>query len=105
MNLIIRFSSTPLVGFLLCALPFFGLALFFGILAAAAGGLQWTTGKNSFFIMLAALNLMAVIILASLGILGELVVANSDLTHTDLPEVNKRFIPIESGTQSDDVHT
>jgi glycosyltransferase involved in cell wall biosynthesis len=96
MNLIIRFSSTPLVGFSICALPFAALALFFGSMAVAAGILDWTEGKQSFFLLLAIINLMSVLLLGLMGIVGELVVANSDLTHTDLPDINKRFIEMPS---------
>lgn len=95
MNLIIRFSSTPLVGFSICALPFAALGFFFGALAIIAALLGWTEGKPGFFVLLTTLNLMAVLLLELMGILGELVVANSDLTHTDLPEINKRFIDFQ----------
>jgi glycosyltransferase involved in cell wall biosynthesis len=96
MNLIIRFSSKPLVGFSLCAIPFAGLTLFFGSLAIIAGLLGWTEGKPSFFILLATLNLVAVLLLEMMGILGELVVANSDLTHTYLPDIGKKIIHIQT---------
>ena len=102
MNLIIRFSSTPLVGFSICALPFAALTIFFGILAFAATLLQWTEGKPAFFILLATLTLVAVLILVLMGILGELVVSNSDLTHTDLPEINKKFIAIVTNDNATD---
>jgi glycosyltransferase involved in cell wall biosynthesis len=104
MNLIIRFSSTPLVGFSICALPFAALALFFGSMAVAAGILDWTEGKPGFFVLLATLNLMAVLLLGLMGIVGELVVANSDLTHTDLPEINKRFIDLHPEDVSNAPH-
>lgn len=102
MNLIIRFSSTPLVGFSICALPFAALTTFFGVLAVFAALLGWTEGKPGFFVLLATLNLMAVLLLEMMGILGELVVANSDLTHTDLPEINKRFISFQAEDTLDD---
>jgi glycosyltransferase involved in cell wall biosynthesis len=94
MNLIIRFSSTPLVGFSICALPFLVLTLLFGTLSIIAAALGWSYGKSGFFVLLSSLNLMAVLLLGLMGILGELVVANSDLTHADLPEINKKIIDI-----------
>jgi glycosyltransferase involved in cell wall biosynthesis len=90
MNLIIRFSSTPLMGFSLCGIPFLLLALFFGSLGAAAIIFHWTTGKALFFIIAAGLSGMAFVHLVALGILGELVVRTSDLTHTQLPEITKK---------------
>ena len=101
MNLIIRFSNTPLIGFSICAFPFAALAVFFGSLSIIAALFGWTEGKPGFFVLLAILNLMAVLILSLLGILGELVVGNSDLTHTDLPEVNKKYIDFKSKDYQD----
>jgi len=95
MNLIIRFSSNPLKGFVLCTIPFLLLILFFGGLGGLALALQWTAGKALFFMMSAALSAMAVIHLAILGVIGELVVGTSDLSHTELPEIAKRTIPIK----------
>ncbi|NIO20847.1 MAG: glycosyltransferase [Candidatus Aenigmarchaeota archaeon] len=92
MNLIIRFSSNPFKGFVLCALPFLLLTLFFGFLAALAVVYQWTAGKALFFTISSALNGMAVVHLAVLGVLGELVVSTSDLTHTELPEITKKTL-------------
>jgi hypothetical protein len=94
MNLIIRFSSTPLMGFSFCGIPFLLLALFFGSLGAAAIIFQWTTGKALFFIIAAGLSGMAFVHLVALGILGELVVRTSDLTHTQLPEITKKPVHI-----------
>ena len=92
MNLIIRFSSMPLKGFSLCALPFVLLSLFFSGLAALGYGLGWTDGKPLFFLFAAALCGTAVVHLIILGILGELVLGTSDLPHTRLSEVTKRII-------------
>jgi glycosyltransferase involved in cell wall biosynthesis len=97
MNLIIRFSSNPLKGFVLCAIPFLLLTLFFGTLAVLALILQWTPGKALFFIISAALNGMAVVHLATLGVLGELVISTSDLGHTQLPEIAKKAIFVNDG--------
>ncbi|MEW6570087.1 MAG: glycosyltransferase family 2 protein [Nitrospirota bacterium] len=94
LNLIIRFSSTPLKGFALCAIPFLFLFIFFGILSTLAIVHDWTQGKATFFVIAALLNLMAIIHLLILGILGELVVSTSDLTHTQMPEITKKVILI-----------
>jgi glycosyltransferase involved in cell wall biosynthesis len=91
-NLIIRFSSNPLMGFAFCAMPFILLTVFFGGLAFLATTYQWTTGKALFFTVSSALNGMAVIHLVMLGVIGELVVNNSDLSHAELPEIGKRKI-------------
>jgi len=102
MNLIIRFSSTPLIGFSICAFPFGALMVFFGFLAIIATFLGWTDGKPGFFLLLTILNLKAILMLVLMGMIGELIVANSDLTHTDLPEINKRNLTIHSeGTGND----
>jgi len=94
MNLIIRFSSVPLKGFALCALPFVGLTLFFAILSILALVYDWTAGKALFFFIATALSAMAAVHLILLGIIGELVVATSDLSHTRLPELTRRKIDI-----------
>ena len=72
MNLIIRFSSQPLKGFVLCALPFAMLAILFGALSLLAFFLHWTAGKSMFFFTAAALCGVAVIHLVFLGVLGEI---------------------------------
>lgn len=97
MNLIIRFSSMPLKGFVLCSLPFVILTALFALLGGFAVGLQWTAGKALFFMFATALCLMAVVHLVVLGILGELVVSNSDLSHTQMAEITMR--PVEHGRQ------
>lgn len=97
MNLIIRFSSSPLKGFVLCAVPFLLLTLFFGILGGLALLLQWTSGKALFFVILTALAGMAAVHLVILGVLGELVVNTSDLRHTQLPEVTKKTVFVNGG--------
>jgi glycosyltransferase involved in cell wall biosynthesis len=91
-NLIIRFSSNPLMGFAFCAMPFILLTVFFGGLGFLATAYQWTTGKALFFTVSSALNGMAVVHLVTLGVIGELVVTNSDLSHAELPEIGKRKI-------------
>jgi glycosyltransferase involved in cell wall biosynthesis len=87
MNLIIRFSSCPLKGFVLGAVPFVFMMAFFSLLGLLAILLSWTSGKALFFMIAAALCGVAVVQLIILGVLGELVVNTSDLTHDCLPEV------------------
>jgi len=89
-NLIIRFSAAPLKGFVLCGLPFAILAIALGSLAIAALGLDWTEGKAMFFSVGCALCLLGLLLMVSLGILGELTVALSDLSHTRLISVTRR---------------
>jgi glycosyltransferase involved in cell wall biosynthesis len=95
MNLIVRFSSYPLKGFVLSAVPFVIFMLFFGLLAGLAIGLSWTPGKALFFMMAAALCGVAVVQLVILGVLGELVINTSDLTHARLPEITIKEIAID----------
>lgn len=97
-NLIIRFSSTPLKGFSICAIPFIFLTIIFGILGCSAIFFNWTAGKSIFFIFSAALSLMAVMHLIMLGILGELIVGTSDLSHTYMPEITKKKIMVGGKT-------
>lgn len=96
MNLIIHFSSRPLKGFVMASLPFCALTLFFAVLGGLATGLDWTEGKGLFFLFASALNGMAVVHLIVLGILGELVIGTSDLTHTQMPEITKEIISVSS---------
>jgi glycosyltransferase involved in cell wall biosynthesis len=91
-NLITKFSSNPLKGFIFSALPFFFLSAFFGAVVAVSLIFQWTPGKSLFFLVASALNLVAAIQLVTLGVLGELVTNTSDLTHTRLQELNRRVI-------------
>ncbi len=91
-NLIIRFSSNPLKGFFLCALPFILMAGFFCFLGFLALILGWTPGKASFFMLGSGLCGFTAVYLIVLGVLGELVVNSSDLTHTHLPEITKKEI-------------
>ena len=94
LNLIIRFSSYPLKGFVLSAVPFVILMVFFGLLGALAIALNWTAGKAFFFLMAAALCGVAVVQLVILGVLGELVINTSDLTHARLPEITIKEISV-----------
>jgi len=100
MNLIIRFSSMPLKGFAISSLPFLLMTILFGILSVLAWYYQWTAGKALFFFISAALSGMAVVHLNTLGVLGELVVGTSDLSHTELPEITKRTIALNGEEQS-----
>jgi len=99
MNLIIRFSSYPLKGFVLSAVPFFFLTFFFGLLGVMAIALDWTSGKAIFFLLAAALSGVAVIQLVILGVLGELVINTSDLTHARLPEISVKEISVDPLTK------
>ncbi|MFW8600186.1 glycosyltransferase family 2 protein [Desulfobacterota bacterium M19] len=99
MNLIIHFSSRPLKGFVMASLPFLALTLFFAVLSGVATYLNWTSGKGLFFLFASALNGMAVVHLVTLGILGELVIGTSDLTHTRMPEITKEIITVNSEIQ------
>jgi glycosyltransferase involved in cell wall biosynthesis len=92
MNLIIRFSAMPLKGFAVCAIPFIVLTIFFGALSATAVMLKWTSGKAVFFAIASGLCGMGVVHLVILGILAELIVYTSDLSHTHLPEISKQKI-------------
>ena len=92
MNLIIRFSSTPLKGFAICALPFLLLMLFFGMLAGVSWFSDWTTGKTEFFLVLSAMLAMGSVLMLALGMIGELVVSTGDLSHTQLPEITKKTL-------------
>jgi glycosyltransferase involved in cell wall biosynthesis len=90
MNLIIRFSSAPLKGFFVAAIPFLLFTLLFGGLALMALSFQWTSGKALFFFIASALTGMACVHLITLGVLAELVVGTSDLSHTQLAEISRR---------------
>lgn len=92
MNLIIRFSSTPLKGFAICALPFILLMLFFGMFAGISWTFEWTARQTEFFLVLCALSAMGSIHMIALGIIGELVVSTGDLSHTQLPEITKKTL-------------
>ena len=96
MNLIIRFSSMPLTGFVLCAVPFLMMTLFFGGLSLTAFFFNWTGQKVSFFLIAAVISGMAVAHLVFLGIIGELVVGMSNGTHMEMPELLKETIEIRS---------
>ena len=93
-SLIIGFSSTPLKGFVAIALPFLFLTVSFVMLSGIAVLLDWTAGKSILFLIAAALNGMAVFHLIALGVLGELVVGTSDLSHTKMAESTKKTIKI-----------
>jgi glycosyltransferase involved in cell wall biosynthesis len=94
-NLIIRFSSTPLKGFALLATPFTALTTFFGFMAILAWFFDWTAGKALFFFIATALMALASVHLIGLGIIGELVVHTSDQSHAQLPEMTKKIIKVD----------
>jgi glycosyltransferase involved in cell wall biosynthesis len=91
-NLIIKFSSLPLKGFAVMAIPFLFLTLFLGGTAFLGGMLGWSAGKPMFFLLASVLSATAVIHLLVLGILAELIVGTSDLQHTRLPEVTMKSL-------------
>ena len=97
-NLIARFSSNPLKAFVVCALPLILLAMFFAGLGASALIFQWTSGKALFFTVASASSAMAVVHLVVLGVVAELVVSTSDLSHTQLPEITKKCL-IDNGEE------
>jgi glycosyltransferase involved in cell wall biosynthesis len=92
MNLIIRFSSNPLKGFGLLAAPLGVLTTLFAVLAILALIYGWTAGKALFFFIATALLGMGFVHLVALGIISELVVNTSDLSHTQLPELTKKAV-------------
>lgn len=92
--LIVKFSSRPLLGFSICSLPFFFLAIFFSILSILAIGLDWTHGKALFFTITAGLCFLGMFHLIALGIVSEMVVNASDLSHTRLPQMTRKVIPV-----------
>jgi glycosyltransferase involved in cell wall biosynthesis len=94
--LLVKFSSAPLLGFSLCAVPFGFLGLFFTILSVLSWYLDWTEGKALFFIFTAGLSFMGMIHLVALGIVSEMVVGTSDLSHAQLPQITKRAIVMSS---------
>jgi len=91
-NLIIRFSAMPLAGFCLFAIPFFLLAAFFGTASVWAVLAGWTSGKAILFLITATLSFGAAGQLVFLGIIAEMVVGMSDLSHTQLPAVTKSIL-------------
>jgi glycosyltransferase involved in cell wall biosynthesis len=98
-NAIIRFAATPLKGFTICSLPFLLSSLFFGLFAFLAWNYQWTSGKAFFFLVFAALAAGAWLHLNILGLIGELVVGTSDLSHTELPEIANKVIIVNREEQ------
>lgn len=91
-NLLIRFSSAPLHGFLLLAVPFVLASMIAGGAALLAWFLEWQDGKALFFSFGCVLSLLGAMVLLSLGILGEMVVAHSDLSHTRLAPATSRMV-------------
>ncbi len=92
--LIVKFSSRPLLGFSICSLPFFFLAVFFSVLSILAIGLDWTHGKALFFTIVSGLCFLGMFHLIALGIVSEMVVNASDLSHTRLPQMTRKVISV-----------
>jgi glycosyltransferase involved in cell wall biosynthesis len=97
MNLILRFSSQPLKGFVFSALPFAILAVLFGTLSILAFFLQWTAGKSMFFLIAAALCGVALIHLVYLGVLGEIFRNSSLRTQMNPTKVEMNEIIVKIG--------
>jgi glycosyltransferase involved in cell wall biosynthesis len=94
-NLIIRFSSMPLKGFAIFALPFVLSVIFFAFTGGVAYVLDWTGGKTAFFGFISFLSFMAAVHLIILGVLGELIVNTSDLSFTKMPEITKKTLHMD----------
>jgi glycosyltransferase involved in cell wall biosynthesis len=90
--LIVKFSTVPLLGFSLCALPFLSLGLFFSLLSVLAVVLGWTEGKALVFTFSAGLSFLGLFHLLALGIISEMVVGTSDLSHTLLPQTSRKVV-------------
>ena len=102
LNLIIRFSAYPLKGFAVSSFPFVALTIFFSTLGIAAVVFSWTAGKASFFLTSAAICAIAVLHLLGMGLLAELVVGTSDLSHTQMPELTKKMLMLEQVENGDE---
>ena len=102
LNLIIRFSAYPLKGFAFSSLPFVALTVFFSTLSLSAVVFNWTTGKASFFLTSAGICGIAVLYLLGMGLLAELVVGTSDLSHTQMPEITKKKLMLEHCEKGDE---
>ena len=90
--LIVKFSGSPLLAFSLCALPFLIFTIFFTLLTVLSTTLSWTEGKDLFFALSAGLSFLGMFQLLALGIISELVVSTSDLSHTMLPQITGEII-------------
>jgi glycosyltransferase involved in cell wall biosynthesis len=90
--LIVRFSTLPLLGFTVCAVPFLFLGVFFSTLAVLAVLLDWTGGKDLVFTFSAGFSFMGMLHLLALGIISEMVVGTSDLSHTLLPQITGKTV-------------
>jgi len=91
-KLLIRFVSKPLKGFFLFSVPFLAMAGFFSTLGVVAYLLNWTEGKSFFFMLLSIMAMIAGVHVIFMGIIGELVVGNSDLKQTRMIEKTKKVI-------------
>lgn len=89
-NLLIRFATSPLKGFVFCSLPFALLGIGLGSLSLFAWLFDWTAGKAFFFSVGSGLSFLGVVLMFSLGILGEMAVGLSDLSHTRLIASTRR---------------
>lgn len=96
-NLIIRFSATPLKGFAVCSIPLVLLVAFFSMLSVLAVILRWADGKALAFMFAAGMCGVGVVHMLVLGFLAELIVGSSDLSHTEMPEVTKKRLDLPEG--------
>ena len=95
LNMIIRFRARPLRGFFMFAVPFIGMAGFFGSLSLLAFALHWTAGKSLFYLLAASFCALAVVHLVSLGVLGELILTFSDRIHVPAVDIDLKEISID----------
>ncbi len=96
MNLIIRFSSRPLKGFTISALPFGLLSCFFGLLSGLAAIRQWTAGKSMFFFTACVLCAISAIHLINLGVLGEILINSTPMDQRALADNDIEEIDLDS---------
>ena len=99
--LIVKFSTMPLLGYTLCALPFLSLGFFFSLLSFLAITLGWTEGKALFFTFSAGLSFLGMLHLLALGIVSEMVVGTSDLSHTLLPQVSRKVVCVSPPSEAE----
>jgi hypothetical protein len=92
-----------LLGFKLCAVAALSLGLLFGqspAVLAVAG--DWTGGKALFFTFSAGLSFLGMLHLVALGIISEMVVGTSDLSHTLLPQIAGKVVYVAQDGKNED---
>jgi hypothetical protein len=79
------------------------LGLFFGqSLAVLAVAGDWTGGKALFFTFSAGLSFLGMFHLLALGIISEMVVGTSDLSHTLLPQIAGKVVYVAQDGKNED---